>query len=201
MPCSSRLVCASSRRCLHLACHLTLEGFSSAVRVPGALEFGFASAKRRATFLPIRGRRDDPEAECQDEADCADMRASCSLRFSHACVPKGASFPSVSSTNLLTREVQNGRGRLEEYYDRLTKAAHDSFQDGGQKPSSPAGSTLAKVDKDRFRLLLPASNAEINLCKTMMTAHALGYPTPTLIGFNETYDHAGEMRLSSGQRP
>lgn len=39
---------------------------------------------------------------------------------------------------------------------------------------------------------MPASNPEINLCKTMMTAHALGYPTPVLIGYNETYDHAGK---------
>ena len=94
--------------------------------------------------------------------------------------------------------TQTGRSRLEQYYDRLTKGAYFPVYHGTQDASGTpdAGqSKLVKVGKERFRLLIPATNTEINLCKTLMTAHALGYPMPTLIGYNETYDHSGKLVL------
>lgn len=44
-------------------------------------------------------------------------------------------------------------------------------------------------DLSRFHLLLPASNPDVNLCKTLLTASVLGYPVPTLMSWNETYNN------------
>ncbi|KAK3709708.1 hypothetical protein LTR37_010735 [Vermiconidia calcicola] len=41
---------------------------------------------------------------------------------------------------------------------------------------------------NKLHVLLPASNREINLCKTLLTSFVLGYPTPTLIAWNQTFD-------------
>ncbi|KAF2210518.1 hypothetical protein CERZMDRAFT_45579 [Cercospora zeae-maydis SCOH1-5] len=42
----------------------------------------------------------------------------------------------------------------------------------------------------RLHVLLPASNAAVDMCKTLLTGSMLGYPTPTLIAWNETFDRA-----------
>lgn len=39
-----------------------------------------------------------------------------------------------------------------------------------------------------MHLILPASTGDVNLCKLLLSAAALGYPTPTLIAWNQTFD-------------
>lgn len=52
------------------------------------------------------------------------------------------------------------------------------------------------ISKDtKLRILLPASNRDVNLCKTLLTASLLGYPTPTLIAWNHTFDQ-GECTMA-----
>ena len=48
-------------------------------------------------------------------------------------------------------------------------------------------------DNDRLRLLLPATGGDVDLCKTLLTAKMLGYPTPGLIAWNETYESGTQM--------
>lgn len=40
----------------------------------------------------------------------------------------------------------------------------------------------------KLHVLLPASNPEVNLCKTLLTSKVLGYETPTLIAWNQKFD-------------
>lgn len=57
-------------------------------------------------------------------------------------------------------------------------------------PSGQASSvTGLSEDKSqpKLHLLLPASNRDINLCKLLLSAHVHGYPTPTLIAWNEVF--------------
>nr|POE65345.1 hypothetical protein CFP56_72990 [Quercus suber] len=54
-------------------------------------------------------------------------------------------------------------------------------------------STAETISKDRLHVLMPASDGNINLCKTLMTAHILGYPKPTLIAWNEKYDAGNQL--------
>lgn len=49
-------------------------------------------------------------------------------------------------------------------------------------------STNVVTPDQRFHLLLPASEGNVDLCKTFLTGAILGYPTPTLIAWNETFD-------------
>ncbi len=44
-------------------------------------------------------------------------------------------------------------------------------------------------DKPTYlRLVVPASQSDVNLCKTLLSAAALNYPTPILINWQKTYD-------------
>ncbi|GIZ44101.1 hypothetical protein CKM354_000731000 [Cercospora kikuchii] len=43
----------------------------------------------------------------------------------------------------------------------------------------------------RLHILLPASNPAVDMCKTLLTGSMLGYPTPTLIAWNETFNREG----------
>ena len=54
--------------------------------------------------------------------------------------------------------------------------------------SESLGGVVSPPRTDKLHVLLPASNPEVNLCKTLMSASILGYPTPTLIAWNETFD-------------
>ena len=60
------------------------------------------------------------------------------------------------------------------------------------------GGSTAK-NKSDFHLLLPATNKDVNLCKTLLTAAVLDYPTPTLIAWNQTFDNTGKNSLGSRQ--
>ncbi|KAF4126016.1 hypothetical protein GMORB2_1262 [Geosmithia morbida] len=47
----------------------------------------------------------------------------------------------------------------------------------------------AKKDNlEKTHLLLPAPAGIASMCKTLLTASVLGYPVPTLIGYNQSYD-------------
>ncbi|KAH0556218.1 hypothetical protein GP486_005856 [Trichoglossum hirsutum] len=67
--------------------------------------------------------------------------------------------------------------------------------------TTPSSSTNKKT-KQSFHLLIPASEANSNLCKTLLSAFILNYPPPTLINFNKTFDgengdggsHTGKIR-------
>lgn len=50
------------------------------------------------------------------------------------------------------------------------------------KPSSQA------LNDTRLHVLIPANNPDVNLCKTLLTSNALGYPDPTILAWQETYD-------------
>jgi hypothetical protein len=41
-------------------------------------------------------------------------------------------------------------------------------------------------------VLIPANNPDVNLCKTLLTSNALGYPDPTILAWQEKYD-VGEL--------
>ncbi|KAL9112045.1 MAG: hypothetical protein Q9227_003665 [Pyrenula ochraceoflavens] len=45
----------------------------------------------------------------------------------------------------------------------------------------------------RLHVLLPATQGDVDLCKTLLTAKALGYPTPGLIAWDEKYDNPAQM--------
>ncbi|KAF2083980.1 hypothetical protein K490DRAFT_50295 [Saccharata proteae CBS 121410] len=40
-----------------------------------------------------------------------------------------------------------------------------------------------------LHLVIPASDPDVNLCKTMLTAAVCGFPTPNIINWNETFDN------------
>jgi hypothetical protein len=37
-------------------------------------------------------------------------------------------------------------------------------------------------------VLIPANNPDVNLCKTLLTSNALGYPDPIILAWQEKYD-------------
>ncbi|KAK1982214.1 hypothetical protein LZ30DRAFT_655949 [Colletotrichum cereale] len=71
------------------------------------------------------------------------------------------------------------------------------FTNGGDIERTIARSHLerlgrpARVDNGgsrRLRLFMPADGPSVNLCKTIMSAVALGYPTPTLLNWNGEFN-------------
>ncbi|KAB8346167.1 hypothetical protein FH972_023213 [Carpinus fangiana] len=44
------------------------------------------------------------------------------------------------------------------------------------------------VEDQKIHLLIPAAEPDAELCKCILTSHILGYPTPTLIGWNKTIE-------------
>lgn len=44
------------------------------------------------------------------------------------------------------------------------------------------------VNDTRLHVLIPANNGDVNLCKTLLTSNALGYPDPTILAWQEKYD-------------
>lgn len=49
-------------------------------------------------------------------------------------------------------------------------------------------SAIHAVNETKLHVLIPANNPDVNLCKTLLTSNALGYPDPTLLAWGETYD-------------
>ncbi len=49
-------------------------------------------------------------------------------------------------------------------------------------------SAIHAVNETKLHVLIPANNPDVNLCKTLLTANALGYPDPTLLAWGEAYD-------------
>jgi len=43
-----------------------------------------------------------------------------------------------------------------------------------------------------LHLVLPANQADVNFCKTLVTIAALGYPTPTVLGWEKEYHNDSE---------
>lgn len=92
---------------------------------------------------------------------------------------------------------------------RLPSTLPRPFGSGLQGPSSitsdlagvNATGSLKKADPS-FHLLIPASEANANLCKTILSAFILNYPAPTLINYGknftgDTWDkgtHTGKIR-------
>lgn len=44
------------------------------------------------------------------------------------------------------------------------------------------------VNDTRLHVLIPANNPDVNLCKTLLTSNALGYPDPVILAWQEKYD-------------
>lgn len=90
------------------------------------------------------------------------------------------------------------------YDNKYAQAAHDNSSNnaGHSTPSvsDVSHAKLAKVGKDRLRILIPATQRDINMCKTIMTMHALGYPTPTLIGYEEKIEDGGTAAMHNRGR-
>lgn len=47
---------------------------------------------------------------------------------------------------------------------------------------------IPRDDMQKIHLLLPSSSGEVNLCKTLLSAAVLGYPIPTLLSYNQSFD-------------
>lgn len=48
---------------------------------------------------------------------------------------------------------------------------------------------LKATKSANVHLIIPASNPDPNLCKTLLTAGILNYPTPVIVNWNETFDN------------
>lgn len=53
-------------------------------------------------------------------------------------------------------------------------------------------SSLAAPRKGRLHLLIPATSSNPDLCKLLLSAHILGYPTPILLNFGDVENHEDE---------
>jgi hypothetical protein len=60
----------------------------------------------------------------------------------------------------------------------------------------PGKSTSHAVNDTRLHVLIPANNPDVNLCKTLLTSNALGYPDPTILAWQEKYDTGEFIRVS-----
>jgi hypothetical protein len=52
------------------------------------------------------------------------------------------------------------------------------------------------VNDTRLHVLIPANNPDVNLCKTLLTSNALGYPDPIILAWQEKYDVGESVRVS-----
>lgn len=50
-----------------------------------------------------------------------------------------------------------------------------------------------EVHDEKLHLLLPATQGNVDLCKTLLSAKILGYPTPGLLAWGESYDSPTQM--------
>lgn len=54
---------------------------------------------------------------------------------------------------------------------------------------SDAAESIAAPRTGRLHLLIPATSSNPDLCKLLLSAHVLGYPTPILLNFGDVEDH------------
>ena len=54
---------------------------------------------------------------------------------------------------------------------------------------SEGAKSVAAPRKGRLHLLIPATSSNPDLCKLLLSAHILGYPTPILLNFGDVEDH------------
>jgi hypothetical protein len=60
----------------------------------------------------------------------------------------------------------------------------------------PGKSTSHVVNDTRLHVLIPANNPDVNLCKTLLTSNALGYPDPIILAWQEKYNAGESVRVS-----
>nr|POE48044.1 hypothetical protein CFP56_01372 [Quercus suber] len=122
---------------------------------------------------------------------------------------KGISaFPDTHFIALLLHEHDHSysqitklRGDLHSSRVSARGSRNISSQQCSYRPGKAETALVPAVDTvstDRLHVLMPASNGNINLCKTLMTAHILGYPKPTLIAWNEKYDEGTDYENGRG---
>ena len=58
--------------------------------------------------------------------------------------------------------------------------------------STDKGGAAAAIDQ-KLHILIPASSPGVELCKTLLSAAILDYPTPTLLAWNETFHNPHQM--------
>ncbi|TLD05621.1 hypothetical protein E2P81_ATG10445 [Venturia nashicola] len=68
------------------------------------------------------------------------------------------------------------------FHDNTRKAVTSAWDGQMGKSSSHA------VNDTRLHVLIPANNPDVNLCKTLLTSNALGYPDPTILAWQERHD-------------
>lgn len=71
-----------------------------------------------------------------------------------------------------------------------TRKAALSKWDGHMKAGS--GSTTYTANNTKLHVLMPANNGDVNLCKTLLTGNALGYPDPIILAWGEEHT-VGEL--------
>ncbi|KAI9712173.1 MAG: hypothetical protein M1828_001734 [Chrysothrix sp. TS-e1954] len=49
------------------------------------------------------------------------------------------------------------------------------------------------IKSTQVHLLVPANNPDVNLCKTLLGAYLLDYPTPTILAWGDTYESPAEL--------
>lgn len=52
---------------------------------------------------------------------------------------------------------------------------------------------IPRDDMQKVHLLLPSSSGEVNMCKTLLSAAVLGYPIPTLLSYNQSFDDGNKL--------
>ncbi|KAJ9627750.1 hypothetical protein H2203_002963 [Taxawa tesnikishii (nom. ined.)] len=57
-------------------------------------------------------------------------------------------------------------------------------------PHSSAGRPTEKSKPGTFHVLMPAEKRDLKLCRAMISASALDYPTPAVVGWNMTHDQS-----------
>lgn len=55
----------------------------------------------------------------------------------------------------------------------------------------------AGASSRKLQIVLPANNPDVNLCKTLATITALGYSTPSIVGWQQTFNHSEMMSEGS----
>ena len=60
---------------------------------------------------------------------------------------------------------------------------HASSNDG-----DGSGAVIPKPEKQKLHVLLPTTMGDVNLCKTILSARAMGYGEPIILGWGDQYD-------------
>lgn len=65
------------------------------------------------------------------------------------------------------------------------------------RAGKPAATAYTANDT-QLHILMPANNADVNLCKTLLTGNALGYPDPIILAWGEEHT-VGEWTADGGR--